>query len=69
MTSDTICYRFREARKAAGMSAEQAAVKLGVSISTLFSWERGQYLPRANDIRRMATIYDVSADYLLGDDA
>ena len=60
---------YRKARKEAGIRPEKAASELGVSIATLFSWERGQYLPRANDIKRMAVIYDVSADYLLGDDA
>lgn len=58
--------RFREARQAAGIKAEQAAAQLGVSVTTLFSWERADTSPSASSIIDMVSMYGVSADYLLG---
>ena len=58
--------RFREARQAAGIKAEQAASDLGVSITTLFSWERGDTSPDATKVIAMTQLYNVSADGLLG---
>lgn len=57
---------YREAREKAGIKAEQAAVELGVSISTLFNWERGDTAPNANNIRDMSLLYGASANYLIG---
>lgn len=57
---------YRKARMAAGVRAESAASELGVSITTLFSWERGDTKPNGENIRAMAKLYSVSADYLLG---
>lgn len=56
---------FRKARKDAGIRIEQAAVELGVSATTLLSWERGDTKPDADKLVLMAKLYDVSADYLL----
>lgn len=56
---------YRKAREAAGIKAERAAVELGVSISTLFNWERGETAPNARNIKDMAALYKVSADYLI----
>lgn len=57
---------YRKAREDAGIKPERAAVELEVSISTLFNWERGITAPNANNIRDMANLYSVSADYLIG---
>lgn len=57
---------YRKAREDAGIKAERAASELGVSITTLFNWERGDTSPNANNIRDMAVLYGVSADYLIG---
>ena len=56
---------FRKARKAAGIRAEQAAADLGVSITTLLNWERGDPKPDADKLAAMAKLYRTSADYLL----
>lgn len=63
-----ISNNYRKAREAAGIKAERAAVELGVSISTLFNWERGETAPNANNIRDMAHLYNASANYLIGMD-
>lgn len=57
---------YRKARTDAGVKPEQAATALGVSISTLFNWERGTTNPDANKVKAMAELYGVSPDYLLG---
>lgn len=58
--------RYRDARKKAEIRAERAASELGVSITTLLNWERGDTKPDANNLRAMAVLYGVTADYLLG---
>jgi len=61
-----MCRRsYRKAREKAGIKAERAAAELGVSITTLFNWERGDTAPNAQNIYDMARLYNVSADYLL----
>ncbi len=57
---------YRKARKDAGIKPERAAAELGVSITTLLNWERGDTSPNANNIRDMAVLYGVSANYLIG---
>lgn len=61
-----MCIRnYREARKRAGIKAEQAASTLGVSITTIFSWERGDTNPSADRLVELAKLYGVTTDYLL----
>lgn len=56
---------YRKAREEAQIKAERAAAELGVSITTLFNWERGETQPNARNVRDMAMLYGVSADYLI----
>lgn len=56
---------YRKAREQAGIKAERAASELGVSITTLFNWERGDTNPDADKVKAMAALYRVSPDYLL----
>lgn len=56
---------YRKARKDAGITPERAAAALGVSVSTLFNWERGDTNPDADKVKAMAELYSVSPDYLL----
>lgn len=57
---------YRKAREQAGIKAERAAAELGVSITTLFNWERGDTSPNAQNIYDMARLYGTTANYLLG---
>ena len=61
--------RIAQARKAAGLSQEQLGEKLGVSGQAVSEWETGKSVPDTENIRRMALILAVSADYFLGDTA
>lgn len=56
---------YRKAREQAGIKAERAAAELGVSITTLFNWERGDTNPDADKVKAMAELYQVSSDHLL----
>lgn len=59
---------YRKAREKAGVKAERAAAELGVSITTLFNWERGDTNPDADKVKDMARMYHVTSDYLLAMD-
>ena len=56
---------YRKAREDAGIKAERAALELGVSITTLFNWERGDTSPTADKLIDMANLYDKKVDFLL----
>ena len=56
---------YRKAREKSGIKAEKAASELSVSITTLFSWERGNTSPDADKLKDMARLYGVSVNHLL----
>ena len=56
---------YREARIKKGLSAEEAAVKLNLSVSTLYSYEQGRTCPIAETIKDMCRIYSARSDYLI----
>lgn len=58
--------RFKEARKKTGMTAIEAANKLEVSQPTISAWEAGRKTPSIEGLERMADLYQVTTDYLLG---
>ncbi|MDR1093919.1 MAG: helix-turn-helix domain-containing protein [Clostridiales bacterium] len=58
--------RLRELRVEKGWNQRYLAGLLGMSQSNLSLWEGGQSLPDFMSVRKLAGIFDVSADYLLG---
>jgi DNA-binding XRE family transcriptional regulator len=50
------------ARKVAGFTQAEAAYRLGVSIPTLRSWEKGKAEPRVSQIKRICDLYGVQFD-------
>lgn len=58
--------RFREARKKNNLKLTVAAQMIGVSQPTLSSWESGRKSPTLENLERMAELYNVTTDYLLG---
>ena len=60
--------RFKEARVMNHMKAVEAAEKLGVATPTLSAWESEKKSPPIEMILAMAELYNVSTDYLLGND-
>lgn len=61
--------RLQAARKAKGLTQLQVAGLFGVEKATVSAWESGRGDPGALRLRRLAKLYDVSADALLWDDA
>ena len=53
-------------RKARGMSQADLAEKLYVTRQTVSRWERGSAAPDAENLLRLAQVFDVSVDELLG---
>ena len=56
------------ARRGRGLVVAEAAAALGVRARELERYETGRDHPNAVVVRRMARLYGVSADYLIGND-
>ena len=57
--------RIRLARENAGLSVDQAAVALGVSVSALRKWEGGHLFPSRENLLETAELYAVDMVWLL----
>lgn len=57
-----------ELRKKHGLSQKKLADKLGVAQSSINYWEKGQRIPSANAVQKIADFFDISVDYLYGND-
>ena len=57
---------YKNARLRKNLKVIEAAKLLGVSQSTLSSWEAERKSPPIEKLIRMADLYEVSTDYLLG---
>jgi transcriptional regulator with XRE-family HTH domain len=64
-----IASRLREARKMAGLSQAQAAKELGLHRPSISEAEAGNRKVSADEIAKLANLYDVSISWLLGDGA
>lgn len=58
--------RFKLARKMRGMTAIAAAKEMNVSNPTINAWEAGRKTPSIEGLEKMADLYQVTTDYLLG---
>lgn len=60
--------RLKEARLQKKMKVTEIAEIIGVSQPTMSSWEAGRADPSLENLIKLAKIYDVTTDYLLGHD-
>ena len=58
--------RLAQARRGQNMTQEQLAEKLGVTRQAVSRWESDTAYPETDKIVRMAALFGVSCDYLLG---
>ncbi len=58
--------RFKIARKSKKMTVAEVIKHIGVSQPALTSWESGKSAPSLEKVMRLAELYEVSIDYLLG---
>ena len=63
-----VSYRFKEARLQAGLTTVQLAQKMGLTQAAVSQWESGKKVPGIETICRLADLYGVTVDYLLGRD-
>ena len=61
----TLGEKIKEARKQCGLSQEQLAEKMAVSRSAVAKWEVNNGLPYVDNLKALATLLNVSVDYLL----
>lgn len=58
---------YKELRLKAGFfTLEEASAKLGIGINTLSRWENGKRNPSLEFIRKLAALYHVTPNELLG---
>ncbi len=60
------CERFKELRKTKNLSQKQLAEILRTTNSSICDWECGRSQPDFETLVRIAELFEVSADYLLG---
>lgn len=60
------CERLREMRLLCGYTQRQMAEKLGIAQPSYVRYENGTSEPTLENLKTIANIFDVSADYLLG---
>ena len=66
MTDIMVADRIKNLREQANFTQATLARKLGVTRSSVNAWEMGISLPSTHYIKELASIFNVSADYLLG---
>ena len=56
-------------RKQKGLTQQELAETLQVSRQAISRWEVGSAAPSTDNLKEVSNLYDVSVDYLLGDDS
>lgn len=54
----------RELRQERGWTQLDLASKLGVTPSSVYNWEKGNWGPRAAQLRQLATVFGVPMDVI-----
>ena len=58
--------KIRELRKNIGMTQSELAERLGISASAVGMYEQGRRQPDSDMILKICSVFEISADYLLG---
>ena len=63
---ETFCKRVKELRIECGWTQKEVAEKLKTTNSAVCDWEKGRTQPDLEMLVALATLFNVSVDYLLG---
>nr|MBR6778425.1 helix-turn-helix transcriptional regulator [Clostridia bacterium] len=63
---EIFCKRLKELRTEQGLTQKQLAEKLNTTNSAVCDWEKGRSQPDLQMLTKIATLFEVSVDYLLG---
>ena len=63
---EIFCERLKELRKGLDLSQKQLADIIQTNNSSICDWERGRSQPDLETLVRIARLFDVTADFLLG---
>lgn len=63
-----IAQRIREERQLHELSQERLGQILGVTQQAVAKWESGKAEPDSSTLRKISSLFNVSIDYLLGND-
>ena len=66
INTNEIGKRIFELRKKKDLSQEKLAIEIGASRTTITKWESGDSEPTASQLKKLAEIFGVSTDFLLG---
>ena len=66
MLKENVGKRFKECRKLSGKTQKQVADELGVAQPVYQRFEKGTFECNYEQLVRLADIFDVSVDFLLG---
>lgn len=64
--SEIFAKRFAALRKSKGLSQKAIADKLGITDRAVSKWETGRGTPKFNHIPVLASLFNVTIDYLFG---
>ncbi len=63
-----LAQRLKYLRKHAELSQTDVATRLGIIPNSYSRYERGERMPDCETLRKLANFFDVSVDYLIGND-
>lgn len=59
-------YKFKEARKSAGLTQKEVAAVVGVNQNTYSYWENGKTKIDSESLAKLSELFGVTTDFLLG---
>lgn len=64
--TELVADRLKKARLQKGVTGKVIERITGINDASIYGWERGESLPSAPNLFKLAKYYRVSTDYLLG---
>ncbi len=68
MGNEVFKERIYQLRKAKGWTLEKLGNEVGLGKTTILNWEKAGSVPNEEILRKLSNLFDVSIDYLLGND-